>query len=93
MRAAGKLPVAEAGAETPAETEIASIALIALRVPAKPAPLPGDPARALDPAPVFGLLAMGSPDPRQIDALLRQSWRRVAPPASLKKGLPARDEA
>ena len=67
-QAACKLPIAESAeavAETPAETAIASVALIALRIPAKPAPLTGDPARALDPAPVFGLLAMGSPDPRR----------------------------
>lgn len=68
-QAAGTLSSAEpkdtataAAIEAP---QFASVALIALRIPAKPGTPASDPARALELTPVFGLLVMGSPDPRR----------------------------
>jgi len=67
-QAAGKLPSSEANEASaiegvvPAGSQFASVALIALRIPAKPIALA---APTLEPAPVFGLLVMGSPDPRR----------------------------
>jgi uncharacterized protein len=56
---------ANQAAEVQTETQAASVALIALRIPAKPAAASADLTQTLVLAPVFGLLVMGSPDPRR----------------------------
>jgi len=70
--ATGKPPSGEASDAAaldgvgPTGSQFASVALIALRIPAKPlAAVTAPAAPTLEPAPVFGLLVMGSPDPRR----------------------------
>ncbi len=50
---------------TPEVIKPASIALIALRIPGGTAAMPANAADTAQAAPVYGLLAMGSPDPRR----------------------------